>query len=97
MKSRPQITGEERLICYSSIDQRHRFTGDCKQKVAGINTGEMAGLMICFHEEEQAFYLYGCDDEWNVVTDTWHKILVDAKQQAEFEYEGISKTWINAK
>lgn len=58
--------------------------------------GAMAGLIICFNESEQAFYLFGCDEDWQVVTDTWHQTLDEAKHQAEFEYEGISKTWIHA-
>jgi hypothetical protein len=40
-----------------------------------------------------AYYLFGCDAEWNTVTDTWHKTLEEALEQAEFEYEGVSKTW----
>ena len=58
--------------------------------------GAMAGLMICFNEHEQAYYLYGCDEDWKTVTDTWHTSLADAKDQAEFEYEGVSRTWIEA-
>lgn len=96
MKSRPEISGDERLVCYSPIDERHRFTGACKQVVRGETMGAMASLMICYHESEQAFYLFGCDEDWQVVTDSWHQTLDDAKHQAEFEYEGISKTWIDA-
>jgi hypothetical protein len=57
--------------------------------------GAMSGLMICFSEQEQAYYLYGCDENWKTITDTWHSSLDDAKHQAEFEYEGISRTWID--
>jgi hypothetical protein len=28
------------------------------------------------------------------VTDTWHETLDEAKEQAEYEYEGIRNTWI---
>jgi len=37
--------------------------------------------------------LFGCDAEWNSLCDTWHETLEDAKEQAEFEYEGTSNTW----
>jgi len=57
--------------------------------------GPMAGVAICYVEGEYAYYLFGCDTEWESVTDTWHESLVDAKAQAEFEYEGISKTWVD--
>jgi len=55
--------------------------------------GPAAGLAICHHEGEDCFYLFGCDSSWNTVTDTWHQSLDDALAQAEFEYEGVSKTW----
>ncbi|HKQ37770.1 MAG TPA: hypothetical protein VJ063_06800 [Verrucomicrobiae bacterium] len=84
------------MICYSPIDERHRFTGACKQIVAGQLVGAMSGLAICQYAGEGAFYLFGCDSDWQAVTDTWHQTLDDAKHQAEFEYEGISKTWIDA-
>ncbi len=49
------------MICYSPIDERHRFTGACKQIVAGQLMGAMAGLAICQYEGEDAFFLLGCD------------------------------------
>ena len=82
-------------MCYSPIDARHRFTGACKQIVAGQLMGAMAGLAICQYDGDSAFYLFGCDAEWQSITDTWHQTLDDAKHQAEFEYEGVSKTWID--
>jgi hypothetical protein len=96
MKPCPPIIGNARVICYTSIDERHRFTGACKQVVTGQLMGAMAGLAICQYEGETAFYLFGCDANWQTVTDTWHETLDDAKHQAEFEYEGVSRTWINA-
>ena len=65
-----------------------------EQVVAGEPMGPMAGLAICSCGEGSAFYLFGCDPEWSVVTDTYHDSLDDAMDQAEFEYEGVSKTWI---
>ena len=96
MKPRPEVISGETLICYSPIDERHRFTGNCKQIVAGQVLGPMAGLMICYYEKDGGFYLFGCDADWRVKTDTWHETLDEAKSQAEFEYEGISNTWIDA-
>ncbi len=83
------------MICYSPIDQRHRFTEACNQVAAGQLMGAMSGLAICQDAGEDGFYLFGCDSEWQAVTDTWHQTLDDAKHQAEFEYEGVNKTWID--
>jgi len=96
MKLCPPTIGGGRVVCYTPIDHRHRFTGNCKQIVAGQLMEPMAGLAICHQASEDAFYLFGCDAEWQSVTDTWHQSIEDAKHQAEFEYAGVSKTWIDA-
>jgi hypothetical protein len=90
----PPIVGSAVVICYSPIDERHLFTGKCKQIVGGQLMGAMAGLAICQYAGEDAFYLFGCDADWESVTDTWHETLDEAKEQAEYEYEGIRNTWI---
>jgi hypothetical protein len=96
MKPCPEIIGGAPVICYTPIDHRHRFTGACKQVVAGELMGPMAGLAICQYPGDDAFYLFGCDLEWQSVTDTWHQTVEDAQHQAEFEYQGVSATWIFA-
>ena len=95
MKRCPNTLDGARVICYTPIDQRHRFTGACKQLAAGQLLGPMAGLAICRYEAEDAFYLFGCDADWQVITDTWHETFDDARKQAEFEYEGVNRTWID--
>jgi hypothetical protein len=47
-------------------------------------------------EGEAGVYLLYCDHGWQVLTDTWHLSVRDAKAQAEFEYDGISKVWTDA-
>jgi hypothetical protein len=51
------------------------------------------GLAICQREGEAAYYLFSCDSEWSTVADSWHETMEDALEQAEFAYEGVSKTW----
>ena len=53
----------------------------------------MAGLAICQYLGETAFYLFGCDEAWQTITDTWHETLEEAQDQAEFEYAGVTATW----
>jgi len=96
MKPCPDSIGGGRVICHTPIDDRHRFTGACKQVVRGELMGSMAGLAICQFPGQDGFYLFGCDADWQEITDTWHQTLEDAQHQAEFEYEGVSKTWILA-
>jgi hypothetical protein len=94
MNSRSEVRSDQRLICYSPIDDRHDFTRACTQIVGGSVVGAMAGLMICYDGGDDAYFLHGCDENWQTVTDTWHRTLDQAKQQAETEYRGISSTWI---
>jgi len=92
-QSPPTQIGGAKVICYTPIDDRHKFTGNCEQIVAGKLMGPMAGLAICQYAKDNAFYLFGCDSEWNSATDTWHQSIEEAKDQAEFEYQGTMDTW----
>jgi hypothetical protein len=89
----PNIIGGAKVILYTSIDGRHHFTGNCKQLVAGRLTGPMAALAICQYDGDNAYYLFGCDKDWNSITDSWHQDIEEAIDQAEFEYEGSRQTW----
>jgi hypothetical protein len=88
-----EVIGGYKVVCYTPIDSRHRFTEKTRQIVRGKLMGAMSGLAICQPGKLDEFYLFGCDSDWNVVTDTWHQSLNEAKEQAEYEYEGVSETW----
>ena len=93
MKHPPELIGGPRVVRWSAIDGRRRPPGNCRQIVAGELQGLAAGVAIRQCEGEDTYYLFGCDAEWNSVTDTWHATLEEAPDQAEFEYEGVSQTW----
>jgi len=93
MNQSPEVIGGARVVRWSAIDSRHRPTGNCRQIVAGERQGPAAGLAVCRYDGEEGYYLFGCDQEWHSVMDTWHETLEQALQQAEFEYEGVSATW----
>lgn len=91
----PEQVGGAKVVLYTKIDERHDHTGNCKQIVAGVLMRAAFGLAICQYEGEENYYLFGCDENWNTLTDTWHETLEEAKEQAEFEYEGTHQTWQN--
>jgi hypothetical protein len=62
--------------------------------VHGEVLGPVAGLAIVEPDSGGEFYLFGCDTEWSALADTWHLTLDEAKAQAEFEYEGVTNTWV---
>jgi hypothetical protein len=78
MKQPPELIGRARVVRWSVIDERHRPTGNCRQIVNGELRGPAAGLAICQYDGEEAYFLFGCDGGWNVITDTWHKTLEHA-------------------
>jgi len=82
-----------RVICFTAIDERHRHTDFCRHFVDGRLAVPASGLVICQYPGETGYFLFGCNADWETVTDTWHATLEEAKQQAEFEYEGVSATW----
>jgi hypothetical protein len=43
--------------------------------------------------EEGGYYLLGCDDTFEHVSDTHHETLEAAKGQAEYSYPGITLEW----
>ncbi len=66
----PKQIGGANVVLYTPIDERHRPTGNCHQIVAGVVQGPAAGLAICQYDDEDCFYLFGCDEDWFSVTDT---------------------------
>lgn len=90
----PDVIGGAIVIQYTLIDSRHLFTENTKQIVNGETLKSMKGLVICKYENEEGIYLFGCDADWNVITDTWHNDVEEAVAQAEFEYKNTKNTWI---
>jgi hypothetical protein len=98
MSSRPEniptVIGGLGVVLYSQIDERHRPTGRCRHLVNGAGeVGPAWGVAICKDPDTGAFFVYSCEDDWMPAADTWHASLEEAKQQAEFEYEGLAATW----
>ena len=82
-----------KVLFYATLHQEHRATGNTRHYVGGELMRPAAGLAICRYESDVGFYLFYCDGEWNVVTDTYHESVEEARNQAEFEYEGVSNSW----
>ncbi len=90
----PDMLDHAQVLYITTIDARHQWTTVCRHTVRGVVTGSMAGLAICQYTEESGVYLFGCNADWEVVTDTWHQTIEEAMKQAEFEYAGTEHTWI---
>jgi hypothetical protein len=90
-----------RVLAYTSIDGRHRFTGANERRSVDVTgaenlLGPVAGLAICRETEGEGVVLFGCDRDWRPDWETACVTVAVAQSQAEFEYEGVSRTWLQA-
>ena len=93
----PRELGGATVLEYAVMAEGLRPTGATEHRVSDEVIGPAAGLAICRYESDSSgVYLFYCDAAWNVRTDTWHATVDDAKAQAEYEYEGVSKHWSSA-
>lgn len=56
--------------------------------VAGGHIPAPVALAIARYETEQGIYLFYCDRDWKVLSDTLHESEREAIEQAEFEFGG---------
>jgi hypothetical protein len=89
----PDRIAEAPVVSYAVIDRECRATANCRHWQGDQLLGPAAGLLIC--RSGDAFFLYACNERWEPETDTWHETVEDAKEQAEFEYQGIRLKWQN--
>lgn len=89
----PETIGRAKTLFSTRIDDRHRATGGCQHILNKVLLGPAKALVIAQYPGDKQFYLFGCDEQWNVITDTVGDSLAQVFNQAEFEYEGVSKTW----
>lgn len=90
----PKMIGQAKVLLSVNIKDNIKFTGKTKQIIHGKLLGTMHGLAICAYDGDQGFYLFGCNEKWESITDTYHDTIEEAVNQAEFEYEGTRNHWI---
>ena len=93
MKSPPIKIDGANVILFTTIDERQKHTSRTRHFVESKLIGDFPKLAICQYEGQELCYLFYCNESWESITDTLHDNLKEAKEQAEFEYEGVSETW----
>jgi len=93
----PDSIADMPVVCFTPIDSRHRHTRKTRHIINGELAGPAAGLAICKREDvtPNDYFLVYCNEEWELLADSWHASLEAAQRQAEFEYEGVGDTWRN--
>lgn len=92
----PKELDGARLLYFAEITEAVRHTGRTIHRENGQVHGPAVALAICQYAGATEFYLYYSGADWTVLTDTCHASLDEARRQAEWEYEGISKYWTPA-
>lgn len=85
--------GGAKLLEYVILDDGTLRTGNTKHIIHGTEKNDFKGLAICQYEGESGVYLFYCDENWVEITDGFNDTIEDAKEQAEFEYEGLEGKW----
>lgn len=93
MKPAPERIGGARVLSWSTIGRRR----DPEEAPLGPVSGEVqrnvVGVAICRYDGEDAVFLFGCDEEWNSRTDSWHGTFQEAVRQAASEYKASDLKW----
>jgi hypothetical protein len=63
--------------------------GRTRHIVGGREVERFGGLIIAKYSSDPGFYLFHCDSDWNVITDTYHDSMANAIAQAEFEFGDV--------
>ena len=80
------------LLKYAVFDKTVVRTGNTRHIVPGTNP-EPDRIAICKSPDDESYYLFYCDSQWNVITDTLHQTVEIAEQQAEFEFKNVELMW----
>ncbi|MFE2996188.1 hypothetical protein ACFXG4_14365 [Nocardia sp. NPDC059246] len=61
-------------------------SGRTRHEVDGLVVNDFVGLAIARYDASPEVYLFYCDGEWNVITDTCHHSIAGAREQASDEF-----------
>jgi hypothetical protein len=90
----PELLDGARVLAFAVVDAAVVPTGGTTHRIGAEVPGPAAGLVIAQYDDgDGQYYLFYCDPAWQVVTDTCHPSLEKAREQAEFEYRGVSARW----
>lgn len=89
----PERLDGARVLAFAIVDASVVPTGGTTHRIEDKVLGTAAGLVIARYDGDGQYYLFYCDAEWSVVADTCHSSLEQTREQAEFEYRGVSSLW----
>jgi len=85
----PAILDGAKVILYTTNDISNNFGCVHYEEHDEVVTG----LAIAKYDSDESYYLFSCDLQWNVIGDTLHATLEEAKCCAENSFEIKGLTW----
>lgn len=89
MRRPPFFIGPAKVLKFADLSASST-TGATRHVVGGGEVTEFAALAIAQYPSDSGFYLFYCDERWEVVTDTYHESIRAAIEQAEFEFDPVA-------
>ncbi|KAA8884947.1 hypothetical protein F3087_31785 [Nocardia colli] len=87
---RPPKELDGATVVVSALTRDTSATGVTQHSAIGDPGADVAGLAIARYAGTTGeFYLFYCDEDWVVLTDTWHATIDDAIAQADREFNGV--------
>ena len=91
----PTELGGAKVVAYAILENIRHSGATVHSTPDGVLPPPRA-LAICQQQGDKGWYLFHCDGHWNVLADTFHLSEAEAKDQAEFEFNGVGKLWRHA-
>jgi hypothetical protein len=91
----PHEIGGNRVVSYAIFGPIVSPTGMTRHLVDGKFMSFVAGLAICRDEGETRYSLCYCNEDWKVLAASSHRSIEEARQEAEFESDGVVPNWQN--
>ncbi len=92
----PPLLGTAKLLEYAIVDDSVVFTYRQNLFVDGTKLGPVPCIGLCQDFGNSRFYIYYCDENWNVLAVTGCGTITDLKRKAEYAYNGILMKWIKS-
>ncbi len=91
----PPVLASARVVEYAVLGHSVRYSGHSSLFVEGKELGPVPRLAICQPFGEAQFFLFHCDEDWEVLGGEPYESVTEAKGRAERIYPGVSACWID--
>jgi hypothetical protein len=88
MQSPPFTLDGARVLKFADLTFT-RATGQISHYLGDERVTDFAAVALAQYDDGPGVYIFYCDVDWNVITDTVYVDLADAEEQAQLEFMGL--------